>query len=81
MRMEQVRCRYSSTRHRSRAGPPPAELDSLAGVARIPGLQRLLHFICRGGFEHHVAVSLSTCAEVLEEAFTTYLGFETYRHR
>ncbi len=36
--------------------------------------------ICRGGFEHHVAVNLSQCADVVEEAFTTYLGFETYRH-
>jgi L-fucose isomerase-like protein len=50
------------------------------GVARIAGLQALLEHICRNGFEHHVAVNLSRCGDVVEEAFTTYLGFETYRH-
>ncbi len=50
------------------------------GVARIDGLQRLLKVVCRGGFEHHVAVSLSNCADVLYEAFANYLGFTTYHH-
>jgi L-fucose isomerase-like protein len=50
------------------------------GVVRIPALQRLLRFVCLNGFEHHVAVSLSSCAEVLHEAFVSYLGFTTYHH-
>ena len=50
------------------------------GVARIPGLQNLLKFICFNGFEHHVAVNLSQSADTLFEAFTTYLGYETYYH-
>ncbi|TFG62415.1 MAG: fucose isomerase, partial [Spirochaetales bacterium] len=50
------------------------------GVAEIPNLQDLLRFICLQGFEHHVAVSLSETAEILEEAFSTYLGIETYHH-
>ena len=29
-----------------------------AGVAEIPKLQDLLHFICANGFEHHVAANL-----------------------
>ncbi len=28
------------------------------GVVRIPGLQKLLHYICRNGYEHHVAVNI-----------------------
>ena len=51
------------------------------GVASIPRLQDLLQFICKNGFEHHVAMSLSSCADVLEEAFETYLGYDTYYHR
>lgn len=51
------------------------------GVAKIKGLQRLLKYMCRNGFEHHVAVSLSSCADVLHEAFTNYLGFYTYHHQ
>jgi L-fucose isomerase-like protein len=51
------------------------------GVARIEGLQRLLKHICENGFEHHVAVNLSSCADVLCEAFSGYLGFETYYHK
>ena len=51
------------------------------GVARIPDLQRLMKFICMSGFEHHVAVNLSQTADILSEAFTTYLGIDTYHHR
>jgi L-fucose isomerase-like protein len=50
------------------------------GVAAISNLQLLLNFICHNGFEHHVAASLSKCADVLYEAFTNYLGIETYYH-
>jgi len=59
----------------------PFETFGGYGVARVEGLQRLLRYICRAGFEHHVAVSLSSCAEVLHEAFTNYLGYITYHHR
>jgi L-fucose isomerase-like protein len=50
------------------------------GVARIPNLQDLLKFICYNGFEHHVAVNLSKSADILTEAFTTYLDIDTYNH-
>jgi L-fucose isomerase-like protein len=50
------------------------------GVVRIPRLQKLLRYICENGFEHHVAINLSTQADALEEAFTKYLGWETYYH-
>lgn len=51
------------------------------GVAEIPNLQDLLQFICRNGFEHHVAMSLSKCSPILFEAFSQYLGYDTYYHR
>ena len=50
------------------------------GVAQIPDLQGLMQFICKNGFEHHVAVNMSEVTGILEEAFVTYLGIDTYRH-
>ena len=44
-----------------------------AGVVEIPNLQRLLHFICERGFEHHAAANLSTVASPVFEASTRYL--------
>ncbi len=52
-----------------------------AGVVEIPGLQKLLRYICENGFEHHVAANLSTVASALHEAATRYLGWQTYWHR
>lgn len=51
-----------------------------AGVVEIPNLQRLLHFICERGFEHHVAANLSTVASAVYEATTRYLGWDMYWH-
>jgi len=50
------------------------------GVAKIKNLQSLLKYICQNGFEHHVAINLSRVSEILEEAFTNYLGIDTYLH-
>jgi L-fucose isomerase-like protein len=58
----------------------PLDTFGNRAVARVPGLQKLLHHICRNGFEHHAAVSASHSAEVLAEAFQTYLGWEVYHH-
>jgi L-fucose isomerase-like protein len=51
-----------------------------AGVVEIPKMQKLLHYICENGFEHHVAANLSTVAGAVHEAATRYLGWETYWH-
>jgi L-fucose isomerase-like protein len=49
-------------------------------VVEIPRLQELLKYICKNGFEHHAAMSASTTASVLAEAFETYLGWDVYCH-
>jgi L-fucose isomerase-like protein len=49
-------------------------------VARVPGLQRLMRYVCREGFEHHVVMTVSQSADILAEAFATYLGWEVYHH-
>jgi hypothetical protein len=48
---------------------------------KIPNLQTLLQFICRMGFEHHVAMNMSQKADAIAEAIGNYLGWELYRHR
>jgi len=51
-----------------------------AGVVEIPKMQKLLHYICENGFEHHVAANLSTVAAAVHEAATRYLGWNTHWH-
>ena len=58
----------------------PLETFGGAGVVEIPGLQKLLHYICEQGFEHHVAANFSTVASVVEEAASRYLGWAMYAH-
>ncbi|HEY4960992.1 MAG TPA: fucose isomerase, partial [Terriglobales bacterium] len=58
----------------------PLETFGGAGVVEIPQMQKLLHFICERGFEHHVAANFSTVAAVVHEATTRYSGWEMYWH-
>src|SRR5438552_3136631 len=50
-----------------------------AGVAEIPQLQKLLKYICREGFEHHVAANFSDVSKSVHEA-ARYLGWESHHH-
>jgi len=58
------------------------ELDTFGGygVMEIEHLQTLLSYICRVGFEHHVAVSMSETADAIAEAMGNYLAWDVYRH-
>ncbi len=49
-------------------------------MVEIPGLQKLMRYICKNGLEHHVAMSGSHVADILAEAFDTYFGWQVYRH-
>jgi L-fucose isomerase-like protein len=49
-------------------------------VVEVPGLQKLMRYICKNGFEHHAAMNASSTAAMLAEAFETYLGWEVYHH-
>jgi len=51
------------------------------GVAHIPELQKLLHYICENGFEHHVAANFSTTAAAVHEAAVRYLNWQMYWHK
>jgi L-fucose isomerase-like protein len=58
----------------------PLETFGGAGVVEIPQMQKLLHYICENGFEHHVAANFSSVAGMIHEAATRYLGWNTYWH-
>jgi L-fucose isomerase-like protein len=58
----------------------PLETFGGAGVAEIPELQKLLRFICRQGFEHHVAANFSDVSAAIHEAASVYLGWESHVH-
>jgi L-fucose isomerase-like protein len=57
----------------------PLETFGGAGVAEIPELQKLLKYICREGFEHHVAANFSDVSKAVHEA-ARYLGWESHYH-
>jgi L-fucose isomerase-like protein len=58
----------------------PLETFGGAGVVEIPGLQKLLRYICENGFEHHVAANFSSVAPAVHEATMRYLDWEMHAH-
>ncbi len=58
------------------------KLDTFGGygVMKIANLQRLLQYVCKMGFEHHVAVNRTDKADAIAEALDNYMGWEVYRH-
>jgi len=50
------------------------------GIMEIPNMQALMRRICKQGFEHHVAVNLSQKAVAINEALSTYMGWNVYSH-
>jgi len=49
-------------------------------VADIKNLQKLMHYVCRNGFEHHVVMNASKTAGILKEALENYMGWDVYAH-
>ena len=58
------------------------DLPTFGGVAvcEVPEMNKLMHHLTRNGYEHHVALVQSACADILEEALGNYLGWDVYRH-
>jgi L-fucose isomerase-like protein len=50
------------------------------GVVKIPALQKLMHYVCRNGYEHHVSVNRSHYGRAVVEALGNYKGWEVYHH-
>ncbi|MCD8260571.1 MAG: fucose isomerase [Bacteroides sp.] len=55
-------------------------MDGGIAVTQIDNLQNLMKFICKNGFEHHVAMCRGSLVDILEEATDNYLGWNLYKH-
>ncbi|MBF0431789.1 MAG: fucose isomerase [Fibrobacteria bacterium] len=51
-----------------------------AAICKVPGLQKLLDYMCHNGFEHHVAMVRGNCAGILAEVCEKYMGWDVYVH-
>ena len=58
----------------------PYGMDGSIAVTRVPKLQTLMKYICRNGFEHHVAACRGKAKEILQDAIENYLGWNLYVH-
>ena len=58
----------------------PYGMDGCIAVTEVNNLQKLMKFMCKNGFEHHVALTRSHVAEVVQEAIESYLGWNLYVH-
>lgn len=58
----------------------PYGMDGGIAVTRVPNLQKLLKYLCKEGFEHHVAMVRGNVTGIIEEAVETYLGWDLYKH-
>ncbi len=59
----------------------PTNIQGGSAVCRVENLQQMMKYVCKNGFEHHVAMTRGHYADVLEEAITSYLGWDFYRHQ
>ena len=55
----------------------PTEFFGCGGVAEFENFQRKLRTMLRYGFPHHMSLSYGDSFTALEEAFYSYLGYET----
>ena len=58
----------------------PYGMDGCIAVTKVDNLQKLMKYICKNGFEHHVAMCRTDVVEILQEAIDTYLGWNIYVH-
>ncbi len=58
----------------------PLDTFGSRAVVEVADLQKLMRHICKNGFEHHAAMTSAYSANILAEAFGTYLGWEVYHH-
>lgn len=58
----------------------PYGMDGYIAVTKVNNLQTLMKYICKNGFEHHVAMVRNDVKEILNEAIEDYLGWNLYVH-
>lgn len=58
----------------------PYGMDGCIAVTKVDNLQKMMKYICKNGFEHHVAMCRGNVKGILEEAIDSYLGWNLYVH-
>lgn len=58
----------------------PYGMDGCIAVTRVENLQKLMKYICKNGFEHHVAMCRGNVKDILDEAISSYLKWDLYVH-
>ncbi len=58
----------------------PLDTFGTKAVVQVDRLQSLMRRICRGGFEHHAAMTSAHCASAVTEALGNYMGWDVYHH-
>jgi L-fucose isomerase-like protein len=58
----------------------PYGMDGCIAVTKVDNLQTLMKYICKNGFEHHVAMCRGNVKDILQEAIESYLGWNLYVH-
>lgn len=56
-------------------------MDGCIAVTKVDNLQGLMKYMCKNGFEHHVATCRGNVADIVMEAVDNYLGWEVYLHK
>jgi L-fucose isomerase-like protein len=58
----------------------PYGMDGCIAVTEVDNLQGLMKYLCKNGFEHHVAMARGNVASIIDEAVNSYLGWDLYHH-
>lgn len=58
----------------------PIHTPGGSACIQVKGLQKLMDYAVKNGFEHHVCMGRGLAADAIYEAFTNYFGWEGYRH-
>ena len=58
----------------------PYGMVGCIAVTKVDNLQTLMKYICKNGFEHHVAMCRGNVKDILQEAIESYLGWNLYVH-
>jgi len=59
----------------------PYPMDGGVAICDVNNLQGLMKYICKNGFEHHVAMARDYVAGIILEATENYLGWDIYEHK
>jgi L-fucose isomerase-like protein len=58
----------------------PYAMDGGVAICEVKNLQGLMNYLCKNGFEHHVAMGREHVADIIMEATSNYLGWDIYKH-